>query len=90
MKKTMKNEAVATPTRVSEITMAFVEDYTRKSSPEDKEWIVSTYKVAIEVYGKKKAFLSFRAEFAKKFFPEFYEKTDFLARLCKICETEVA
>lgn len=87
MKKSNKFEV---PTRVSEITMAFVEDYTRKSSPEDKEWIVSTYKVAIEVYGKKKAFLSFRAEFAKKFFPEFYEKTDFLARLCKICETDVA
>lgn len=80
------------PVSVSKINKQFIMEFTENASPKAKKWIILTLEREIEEKGKKNGFLSFRSQFADKFFPEIVaknkpkkEQPSFLDEMKKIC-----
>ena len=65
---------VKAPESVNKINQQFVKDFAANATPKERKWIVLTLERAIEEKGNKSAFLTFRSEFAEKFFPEIVAK----------------
>lgn len=61
-------------TKVLDISREYVEDFYRKASKEDKEWMKGRTAELVLEKGDIKYFAAFRSEFAKKFFPELFTK----------------
>ena len=92
MNKSVNTTKVQAPESVNKINQQFVKDFAANASPKERKWIVLTLERAIEEKGSKSAFLTFRSEFAEKFFPEIVAKnkpkkakTTFLDEMKELC-----
>lgn len=65
---------LAMPTKILEISNAFVEEFFKTASPENKAWILENIEMHTKKSGNVKYFAGFRSDFAKKFFPELAAK----------------
>ena len=80
------------PESVSKIDKKFIMAFAENASPKAKKWIILTLEREIEEKGKKNGFLSFRSQFADKFFPDIVaknkpkkEQPSFLDEMKAIC-----
>ena len=78
------------PASVNVIGKEFVREFMETATPEERKWVVLTLEREIAMNGMRKGFLSFRSQFADKFFPEIVaknkpkkEKVSFLDELKK-------
>ena len=62
------------PASVSKINKQFIMEFAENAFPKAKKWIILTLEREIEEKGKKNGFLSFRSQFADKFFPDIVAK----------------
>lgn len=71
-----KNSTVfVRPDSLVKITSDYVGYYMKnEANVAEAKWILDTYRDSVELYGKQKAFIHFRSDFARKFLPELYQK----------------
>jgi len=70
----MENNTVKQPTRILEISQAFIKDFCEKASKKDCEWVTTTTAYFMDKYEGGKYFPPFRTEFARKFLPHLTAK----------------
>lgn len=63
------------PDSLVKITIDYVKYYMKnEATVEEATWIMDDLRTCTELYGKQKAFIHFRSDFARKFLPELYQK----------------
>lgn len=61
---------VEAPESINAIGKAFVIKFMDNAPAEDQAWVILTLERENTIHGSQKGFLTFRSEFAKKYFPE--------------------
>ena len=74
MSKSVVFNGVKAPESVCKIGKAFINECMENATPEERMWIILTLEREIALHGKRGGFMSFRAEFVDKFFPEIAAK----------------
>ena len=67
---TVEAKAIKQPTKVLEISKAFIKDFCDRASTADRQWTLSTLARHMEAHQDGRYFAPFRTEFARRFFPE--------------------
>lgn len=70
MNKPVNVSYVDAPESVNSIGKEFIKQFMEKAPDEDRAWVILTLERENTIHGSQKGFLTFRSEFAKKYFPE--------------------
>ena len=74
MSKSVVFYGVKAPESVCKIGKDFINECMNNATPEERTWVILTLEREVALHGTRKGFLSFRAKFADKFFPEIVAK----------------
>lgn len=74
MNKPVNVSYMDAPESVNNIGKEFIKQFMEKAPDEDRAWVILTLERENKIHGARKGFLTFRSEFASKFFPAIVAK----------------